>query len=213
MAVNFLDGITIGGELTTTGGTNNITTTNASSSLYLLNLTRTSTSLTTAGNVGIGTTSPTKKLDVNGDVTFGTVNKFQTTTNVLEGVGSNGVYLRSAISTAANPSFSNSDDTNTGMFLPGSDVLGLSTAGLERFRITSAGDVGIGTTSPVRELDVNGAVVANAYYSNPNGPNGSNKGIDANVVIYTKFNIISLTFRSGLLIGYDCDGEECAEQP
>jgi hypothetical protein len=98
--------------------------------------------------IGIGTTSPAKILDVNGDVTFGTGNKFQTITNALEGVGTNGVYLRSAISSAANPSFSNSDDTNTGMFLPGEDVLGLSTAGSERFRITNAGNVGIGTTSP-----------------------------------------------------------------
>jgi len=45
MAISFLDGISVGGELTTTGGTNNITTTNASSSLYLLNITRTTTSL------------------------------------------------------------------------------------------------------------------------------------------------------------------------
>jgi len=66
MAVNFLDGITIDGELTTTGGTNNITTTNSTSSLYLLNLTRTTTSLTTAGNVGIGTSSPGEKLEVSG---------------------------------------------------------------------------------------------------------------------------------------------------
>ncbi len=101
-----------------------------------------------SSKIGIGTTSPVKTLDVNGDVTFGTGNKFQTITNALEGVGENGVYLRSAISSAANPSFSNSDDKNTGMFLPGSDVLGLSTAGLERFRITSSGNVGIGTVSP-----------------------------------------------------------------
>ena len=106
-------------------------------------------SITVDGDVGIGTTSPSKKLDVNGDVTFGTGNKFQTITNALEGVGANGVYLRSAISNAANPSFSNSDDTNTGMFLPGSDVLGLSTAGSERFRITNIGRVGIGTANPL----------------------------------------------------------------
>ncbi|ASF00153.1 putative virion structural protein [uncultured virus] len=104
--------------------------------------------------IGIGTTSPAKILDVNGDVTFGTGNKFQTITNALEGVGTNGVYLRSAISSAANPSFSNSDDTNTGMFLPGEDVLGLSTAGSERFRITNAGNVGLGTASPAKKLTV-----------------------------------------------------------
>ena len=68
MAVTFLDGVSINGELTTTGGTHTITTTNSTSSLYLLNLTRTTTSLTTAGSVGIGTSSPAAKLDVNGNM-------------------------------------------------------------------------------------------------------------------------------------------------
>ena len=120
--------------------------------------------ITVDGDVGIGTASPTKELDVNGDVTFGTGNKFQTIVNALEGVGANGVYLRSAISSAANPSFSNSDDTNTGMFLPGSDVLGLSTAGSERLRITSAGNVGIGTSTPTEKLHVKTSGVEVAKY-------------------------------------------------
>jgi len=114
-------------------------------------------------------------ITVDGNATFGTGNKFQTTTNVLEGVGENGVYLRSAISSAANPSYSNSDDTNTGMFLPGSDVLGLSTAGSERFRITSAGNVGIGTTSPSFKLDVAGNARASyfALRTNESAPSES----------------------------------------
>ena len=124
-------------------------------------------------NVGIGTTSPAKKLDVNGDVAFGTGNKFATEVNALNGLGANGVFLRSAISSAANPSFSNSVTiTNTGMFLPGSDILGLSTAGAERLRITSAGSVGIGTTAPAAKLDILDAVnqtairVTNNNYNN-----------------------------------------------
>lgn len=111
-----------------------------------------------SGKVGIGTTSPSQKLDVDGNVSFGSGNKFTTGVNALYGAGSNGIYLRSAISSAANPSFSNVDDTNTGMFLPGSDVLGLSTAGTERLRITSAGNVGIGTTSPSEKLEVDGNI-------------------------------------------------------
>ena len=114
----------------------------------------------TNSRVGIGTTSPSKKLDVNGDVLFGTSNKFTTDINVFKSnsTGQNGILLRSAISSAANPSFSNVDDTNTGMFLPGSDVVGFSTAGIERMRIQSNGNVGIGTTSPSAKLEVTGTV-------------------------------------------------------
>jgi hypothetical protein len=155
-----------------------------------------------AGNVGIGTTAPTKKLDVNGDVTFGTGNKFQTTTNAFEGVGANGVYLRSAISSAGNPSFSNSDDTNTGMFLPGSDVLGLSTAGSERLRITSAGNVGIGTTVPAEKLQVNGAVRATSYKSS----DGS-AGITSTFTVRNGNNSASLTFviKNGIVTSVTSD--------
>jgi len=117
-----------------------------------------------SGNIGIGTTTAAKLLDVEGDVTFGTGNKFVTGVNVLEGLGPNGVSLRSGVSSAVFPSFSNSDDTNTGMFLPGLDVLGLSTAGSERLRVTSAGNVGIGTTTPGYKLDINGDVRGNSLW-------------------------------------------------
>lgn len=39
-------------------------------------------------------------------------------------------------------------DTNTGEFFPAADTLAWSTGGSERMRVTSAGNVGIGTTSP-----------------------------------------------------------------
>ena len=43
-----------------------------------------------------------------------------------------------------------------GMYLPTTNTLALSTDGSERLRITSAGNVGIGTNTPARILDVNG---------------------------------------------------------
>ena len=107
------------------------------------------------GKVGIGTSSPDAKLEVNGDIIFGSGNPFRSSANVLKGaVGQNGIFIRSAISSEGNPSYSNIDDINTGMFLPGADVLGLTTGGTERMRIDSAGNVGIGLTAPDEKLHV-----------------------------------------------------------
>lgn len=60
--------------------------------------------------------------------------------------------------TAALPSRAFSTDTATGTWQPASGSIAISTAGLERMRVTSAGSVGIGTTSPAAKLDVSGTV-------------------------------------------------------
>ncbi len=57
---------------------------------------------------------------------------------------------------AASPSLTFSSDTNTGIFRPGADQLGLVTNGANRLFINSTGLVGVGTTSPAALLTVNG---------------------------------------------------------
>jgi len=82
-----------------------------------------------SGNVGIGTTSPTDLLTVAGNA------RVTGTLKVADG-------------TYNAPSIAHRADEDTGIYFPSNDVIGISTNALERMRITSTGNVGIGTTSP-----------------------------------------------------------------
>jgi hypothetical protein len=63
------------------------------------------------------------------------------------------------------PSITTAGDTNTGIFFPAADTIAFSEGGAEAMRITSTGDVGIGTSSPSYKLDVsgNGRVTGDLY--------------------------------------------------
>jgi hypothetical protein len=72
-------------------------------------------------------------------------------------IGNNTNKGRIAVSSAGNVSevdYGFKDDINTGIYRAAADTIGLVTAGSERMRITSAGNVGIGTTSPDAKLNI-----------------------------------------------------------
>jgi len=90
------------------------------------------------GNVGIGTSSPTRALSVFGD----TAGVISITSNSTDGISS--------------LSFGDTADDNAGRvnYLNASDAMLFYTAATERLRIDSAGRVGIGTSSPLELLHV-----------------------------------------------------------
>lgn len=73
-----------------------------------------------------------------------------------------GVQQYASGNTASLPAFSKSDDTNTGIYFPSADTVGIVTGGTERLRVDSSGNVGIGFSSIYNNdrLYVNGKITA-----------------------------------------------------
>jgi len=101
--------------------------------------------ITSGGNVGIGTTNPNTSLHIDASAT-----------------PTNNVPLK--IESAAATSFMHFRDANTTADFKvrlgsSGDNLLMYAGGSERMRISSSGNVGIGTTSPGKKLDVNGDTI------------------------------------------------------
>jgi hypothetical protein len=85
-----------------------------------------------------------------------------TTPIQLLGGGADGNFTNISVSSVATfgagtvsaPSITTTGDTNTGIFFPAADTIAFTEGGVESMRIDSSGNVGIGTSSPIKPLQV-----------------------------------------------------------
>jgi hypothetical protein len=128
-----------------------------------------------SGNVGVGTSTPASKFAVSGGASIGSNYNIAAPTNglIVEGnlgIGTTNPNVKASIlsSAAAQTALRISDGVNytidfgytgSGVGYLGGQVgsaLALNTNGTEKVRITTAGNVGIGTTTPIDKFDVYG---------------------------------------------------------
>lgn len=136
------------------------------------------------GNVTLGNGASTVSVPGNVSIGSGAINNTPIgATTASTGAFTTGTMTTGNITTAVLglgtallPSATFTGDTNTGMWSPAADTLAFSTAGSERLRLTSAGNltvdgttfnvdatnnrVGVGTLTPTTALDVTGTVNA-----------------------------------------------------
>jgi len=149
------------GDFYVNGSNGALTTANSQSNLYLLNLTRTSTSLITAGSVGIGTASPSAKLEINSDATLPIIRARYNSTYYTD-YDSNGINF-----VGSGQNFDIRDNGTTLLYLK------------------SGGNVGIGTASPSEKLHV----VGNVRIEGDLTVNGSYTQIDTDVNTTEQWNV------------------------
>jgi len=116
-----------------------------------------SLALKSNGNVGIGTTSPSYQLDVNGS------SRIKSNAQALTVQGTDHVYIgwSPAGSRKAYAGFPSAGSTSFTLMNENTGALYLGTNGSNYFVITSTGNVGIGTTSPSQKLHVHGNALIN----------------------------------------------------
>ena len=186
------------------------------------------------GNVGIGTTAPANKLDVEGGIAIGSNYSGSSTApsngaiiegNLGLGTSTPQYPLNFANATGQKISFWNTSATsNYGIGLQdfklqihGSTILdnivfghGSSANLTETMRIQGDGKVGIGTQTPASKLDVNGGMTIGASYSGITAAPANGAIIEGNAGIGTNTPVNKLDVEGGIAIGAGYSGSSIA---
>ena len=114
------------------------------------------------GNVGIGTTNPGSKLHIQNGATNYTWTPILGTAGIFESSSANRAFLTIVGKSTAQSElwFGDENTQNSGRvrYENSTDDLEFWTNGTEKMAITSLGNVGIGTTTPISALEVNGDI-------------------------------------------------------
>ena len=113
-------------------------------------------------NLGLGTIATQAASSVaitGGSVNGTTVGATTASTGRFSTLEATGVTTVSA-GTVSAPAITTTGDTNTGIFFPAADTIAFTEGGVESVRITDAGNVGIGTSSPAVKTEISGTAAA-----------------------------------------------------
>jgi hypothetical protein len=103
-------------------------------------------------------------------------------------LGTNPSILTLPDGSASAPTLTNDGDTNTGIFFPAADTVGITTGGTERARVDSSGNLGLGTTSPSAKLHIasDGPLI---YLEDTAGGNNEDYSMAVNFGAFTLRNV------------------------